>query len=84
MYSWGYASLGLTIKCVHYREFETADLIGFPLLDSIQSNNLSLEPLNHRAPGPTVQEGQGALGTRMIPVLNVLVPGPSGNTNIVY
>ena len=28
-------------KCDHYREFETDDLIGFLLLDSIQSNEVS-------------------------------------------
>ena len=34
------------LKCVRYKEFETADLIGFPLLDSMQSNHVSpAEPL---------------------------------------
>ena len=34
------------------QEVETADLIGFPLSDSIQSNHVSLEPLAPLAPGP--------------------------------
>ena len=33
-------------------EFKTADLIGFPLFDSIQSNRAFTEPLVPRVPGP--------------------------------
>ena len=53
------------LKCVCYRKFETAYLIGFPLFDYFQSNHLSPEPLVSRASGPVVHEGWGALGTRM-------------------
>ena len=40
------------LKCVCYRKFETADLIGFPLFVSIQSNHVSSEPLVPRVPDP--------------------------------
>ena len=40
------------LKCVRFREFETTDLIGFPLLDSIQSDHVSPEPLVPHLPVP--------------------------------
>ena len=47
------------LKCVRYREFETADLIGFPLLDYIQSNHVSPGPLVPRDPG--IRETSGSV-----------------------
>ena len=53
------------LKRVRYREFVTAFLIGFSLLDSIQSNHVSSEPLVPRAPGLADKERE-ALGTRIV------------------
>ena len=51
-----------------YREFERADLIGFPLLDSIQSNHVLQEPLILRAPGPAGLRGPVTLGREWQPL----------------
>ena len=44
-------------------EFETPDLIGFPLLDSNQSSRVFPEPLVSHAPGPTGSGDENGFST---------------------
>ena len=78
LFDWIESNKGNPIKssvsiCVRYRKYETADLIGFPLLDSIQSNNVSPEPLVHRAPGERERFWNWAKIFFFLPTLNLRI-----------